>query len=167
MAKTTPRKSTTHAWTGVFPAITTQMHKDGSLDLESTARHAEVLIKSGISGLVFLGSLGENQSLSCAEKRLVMSEMVKAVKGRVTVVAGVAETSTAEACAFAKDCEAVGTDGFMLMPAMNYKTTDADESMAHLRTVSTRYGRKHLERHFGCPLVLQYTHRHSPLPARG
>lgn len=140
MAKTTPRKSTSHAWTGVFPAITTQMHKDGSLDLESTARHAEVLIKSGISGLVFLGSLGENQSLSASEKRLVMSEMVKAVKGRVTVVAGVAETSTAEACAFAKDCEAVGTDGFMLMPAMNYKTTDADESMAHLRTVAKSTG---------------------------
>ena len=33
-------------WTGVFPAITTQLHKDGSLDLEATAVHVEALIKS-------------------------------------------------------------------------------------------------------------------------
>ena len=39
-------------WSGVFPAITTQMHKDGSLDLDATAHHAEVLIKSGVSGLI-------------------------------------------------------------------------------------------------------------------
>ena len=45
-------------WTGVFPAITTQMHKGGAIDLDATARHAEVLIASGVSGLVFLGSLG-------------------------------------------------------------------------------------------------------------
>lgn len=42
-------------WSGVFPAITTQMHADGSLDLAATATHAEALIDSGVSGLVFLG----------------------------------------------------------------------------------------------------------------
>jgi 4-hydroxy-tetrahydrodipicolinate synthase len=36
-------------WSGVFPAITTQMHRDGSLDLDATARHAEVLIDSGVN----------------------------------------------------------------------------------------------------------------------
>ncbi len=47
-------------WNGVFPAITTQMHRDGSLNLEGTAAHAEALIRSGVSGIIFLGSLGEN-----------------------------------------------------------------------------------------------------------
>ena len=56
-------------WTGVFPAITTQMHKSGAIDLDATARHAEVLIASGVSGLVFLGSLGENQPMTGDEKR--------------------------------------------------------------------------------------------------
>lgn len=36
-------------WNGVFPAITTQMHKDGELDLDATARHAEVLIASAVA----------------------------------------------------------------------------------------------------------------------
>jgi 4-hydroxy-tetrahydrodipicolinate synthase len=54
-------------WSGVFPAITTQFKRDQSLDLEGTARHVEALIKSGVTGLIFLGSLGENQALLPAE----------------------------------------------------------------------------------------------------
>ncbi len=40
------------------------MHKDGALDLDATARHAKARIASGLTGLVFLGSLGENQTLA-------------------------------------------------------------------------------------------------------
>ncbi|MFM2003469.1 MAG: 4-hydroxy-tetrahydrodipicolinate synthase [Planctomycetota bacterium] len=129
----TPRK---HAWTGVFPAITTQMHRDGSLDIDATARHAEVLIESGIAGLIFLGSLGENQMLSGEEKRLVMAEMVKAVRGRIPVLSGVAETSTGEALRYVNDVQKVGVDGVMLLPAMVYRTPDPHETLAHFRTVA-------------------------------
>ncbi len=135
----TPRhksKSTRRVWEGVFPAITTQMHKDGSLDLDATARHADALIESGITGIIFLGSLGECQMLTADEKRLVIREMVRAVKGRVPVLSGVAEASTSEACRFVRDCEADGADGFMLMPAMIYKTPDPAETLAHFRTVA-------------------------------
>ena len=127
-------------WQGVFPAITTQMKQDESLDLEATAAHVEVLIRSGISGIVLLGSLGENQTLKPAEKRLVVSEMVKCVAGRIPVLSGVAEPSTAAAIQYARDCEADGADGLMLMPAMSYKTPDPRESMAHLRAVATGTG---------------------------
>jgi 4-hydroxy-tetrahydrodipicolinate synthase len=120
----------------VFPAITTQMHKDGALNLAGTAAHAEALIQSGVSGLIFLGSLGENQSLLADEKRLVMTEMVKAVRGRVPVLSGVAETSVAEACRYAVDCERMGVDGLMLMPPMVYRSPDARETVHHFRTVA-------------------------------
>jgi 1-pyrroline-4-hydroxy-2-carboxylate deaminase len=86
-------------WRGVFPAITTQFTRDQAIDLEATARHADVLIDSGVSGLIFLGSLGENQPMRREEKRAVIEAMVKAVNGRVPVLSGVAESSTAEACA--------------------------------------------------------------------
>jgi 4-hydroxy-tetrahydrodipicolinate synthase len=116
------------------------MHKDGSPDLAATASHAEVLIKSGISGLVFLGSLGENQSLTAEEKRGVMQAMIEAVAGRVPVLSGVAESSCLEACRYVKDCEKLGADGFMLMPPMIYKTPDTRESLAHFRTVAKATG---------------------------
>lgn len=41
-----------HLWKDVFPAVTTQFHKDQTLDLEGTARHLEVMIDSGIAGLI-------------------------------------------------------------------------------------------------------------------
>ncbi len=126
-------------WSGVFPAITTQLHKDGSLDLDATATHAEVLIQSGIKGLIFLGSLGENQPMSGEEKRRVMEAMVKVVNGRVAVLSGVAETSTAEAVRYTCDMEKLGADGVMLMPAMLYKG-DTDETLAHFRTVAKSTG---------------------------
>jgi 4-hydroxy-tetrahydrodipicolinate synthase len=114
----------------VFPAITTQIHKDGSIDFEATARHAEVLIDSGVAGLIFLGSLGENQALGPEEKRRVIEAMVKSVNGRVPVMSGVAESSTAEACRYARDLEDLGADGLMLMPSMSYKG-DPRETVTH------------------------------------
>src|SRR5688572_29324809 len=92
-------------WQGVFPAITTQMKKDGALDLDATTRHAEALIQSGVAGIIFLGSLGENQPMTGAEKRRVIEAMVEVVNGRVPVLSGVAETSTAEAVRYVRDME--------------------------------------------------------------
>ena len=126
-------------WQGVFPAITTQMHKDGSLDLDATAAHAEALIKSGVSGMIFLGSLGENQPMTGEEKRRVIEAMIQAVNGRIPVLSGVAETSTAEAIRYVRDVEKLGVDGVMLMPAMLYKG-DPDETLAHFRTVAKSTG---------------------------
>ncbi len=122
-------------WSGVFPAITTQLKRDESIDLDATARHAEVLIKSGVSGIIFLGSLGENQAMRGDEKRLVIAEMLKAVAGRVPVLSCVAETSTAGACRYARDVGKLGVDGIMLLPGMLYKG-DPRETMAHFRAVA-------------------------------
>lgn len=126
-------------WQGVFPAITTQLKRDQSLDLDATAAHVEVLIKSGVTGIIFLGSLGENQPLRPDEKRLVMEAMIQVVNGRIPVLSGVAETSTAEAIRYARDIEKLGADGMMLMPAMLYKG-DPRETLTHFRTVAKSSG---------------------------
>ena len=122
-------------WSGVFPAVTTQLKKDQSVDLDATAVHVEALIKSGVKGIIFLGSLGENQALAGTEKRLIIEAMVKVVNGRVKVLSGVAESSTAEAVRYARDVQKLGVDGIMLMPAMLYKG-DPRETITHFRTVA-------------------------------
>jgi 4-hydroxy-tetrahydrodipicolinate synthase len=122
-------------WQGVFPAVTTQLHKDQSLDLEATARHIEVLLESGVAGLVMLGSLGENQQLLPDEKRQVMAATIEATRGRVPVLSGVIENSTSGAIAYARDMEKMRADGLMLLPAMVYKA-DAREVVAHYRAVA-------------------------------
>ena len=140
MPSTSKARSAKPFWSGVFPAITTQLKRDQSLDLDATARHIEALLDSGVTGLIMLGSLGENQSLDADEKRTVFEHAVKTVNGRVPVLSGVAESSTAAACRYARDCERLGGDGFMLMPGMIYKTTDPAETLAHFRTVAKATG---------------------------
>ena len=122
-------------WNGVYPALTTQFKKDQSLDLDGTARHLEAMIKGGIHGVVLLGSVGENTALEYQEKLTVLREMLRVVGGRVPVLTGVAEYTTALACRFAEDAEKLGLDGLMVLPAMVYKS-DRRETMAHFRTVA-------------------------------
>jgi len=133
------RKNIKPVWQGVFPAVTTQFQKNQALDLESTARHLEVLLDSGVNGLIMCGSLGENQALDPAEKRQVVSLAVEVAHGRVPVLSGVAETSTAAACRYVREMEQAGADGVMLMPAMLYKG-DPRETMEYFRTVAKATG---------------------------
>lgn len=126
---------TTADWRGVYPAATTQFTQDQALDLEATARHLEALIEAGVDGLVVLGTVGENTALEPAEKREVLKAAVEAAAGRVPVLSGVAECSTASACRYAEDAARLGADGLMVLPAMVYKS-DARETMAHFRAVA-------------------------------
>lgn len=126
-------------WKGVFPAVTTQMKVDQSLDVEATARHIEVLLDPGVSGIIMLGSLGENTLLEPDEKHSVMRMAIEVVGGRVPVLSGVAECSTAMACRYVRDMEKLGADGVMVLPAMVYKS-QPEETIAHFRTVAAATG---------------------------
>lgn len=122
-------------WRGVFPAVPTQFRDDFSLDLDSTRQHVEALIGSGIHGLVMLGTIGENCSLTSDEKRQVLAMAVEVAGGRLPVLSGVAEFTTAFACQTSRLAAEVGVDGLMVMPAMVYRS-DARETVHHFRTVA-------------------------------
>lgn len=122
-------------WRGVFPAATTQFHSDQSLDLTGTARHLDRLVKAGVHGVVMLGTVGENCSLEYEEKLAVLRAAVSQVAGRVPVLTGVAECSTAMACRYAAAASKAGANGLMVLPAMVYKS-DPREAISHFRAVA-------------------------------
>jgi 4-hydroxy-tetrahydrodipicolinate synthase len=123
------------SWQGVFPAVTTQFRNDQSLDAEATARHIEQLLQAGVHGIIMLGTVGENCSLEPAEKLDVLRTAIRQVRGRVPVLTGVAECSTALACRFAAEAGKAGVDGLMVLPAMVYKS-DARETITHFRAAA-------------------------------
>ena len=126
-------------WHGVYPALTTQYRDDFSVDLEATAAHLEKMIAAGIHGVILLGSVGENTAHEYEEKLLILRELNAVVKGRIPVLSGVAENTTLVAARFARDCEKIGLDGLMVLPAMIYKA-DRREAIAHFRTVAQASG---------------------------
>jgi len=125
----------TVSWKGVYPAACTQFKADQSLDVPGTLKHVEAMIQAGIHGLVMLGTVGENCSLEYDEKLEVLRQTVKHVAGRVPVLTGVAEYTTALGCRFAADAGKAGVDGLMVLPAMVYPS-DARETVVHFQTIA-------------------------------
>ena len=123
-------------WQGVYPAVPTQFNEDFSLDIKGTQKHVEALLSEGIHGLVMLGTIGENCSLSLNEKIQVLKATDEVNKGSVPLLNGIAEYTTAGACETAVAAAKVGADGFMVMPAMVYNS-DRRETVNHFKTVAS------------------------------
>ncbi|BBF81651.1 dihydrodipicolinate synthase family protein [Asticcacaulis excentricus] len=122
-------------WRGVFPAVTTQFKEDLSIDVPESQRVIDDLIKDGVTGIIALGTCGENNSLEPDEKRMLLSAIVEVVNGRVPVVVGTSELTTPRAVAFARDAETIGANGLMLLPAMVY-VPKTNELVEHFTQVA-------------------------------
>lgn len=125
----------TDRWQGVYPAVTTKFKADMSLDLDAMAKHLEFQLEAGVHGVIILGSLGENPTLSMDEKLQLTEFFIKQVNGRVPLLACIAESDTRQACYYASRAEAMGIDGYMLLPPMRYPS-DQRETMSYLEEVA-------------------------------
>jgi 4-hydroxy-tetrahydrodipicolinate synthase len=121
-------------WTGVIPAITTPFKKDFEIDHVALGWHARWMIKSGCKGIVALGSLGEGATLQFHEKIEILQTLVKAMKGRAPVVAGISSLCTREAVLLAKAAEKNGCAGLMVLPPYVY-ASDWREMKAHVSAI--------------------------------
>jgi dihydrodipicolinate synthase/N-acetylneuraminate lyase len=121
-------------WAGVFPAITTPLHRDLTVDHDALAAHVAWLADSGCVGIVALGSLGESATLTFAEKVQILETCQRAVGSRVPVVAGIAGLATLECVSLAREAERVGCQGLMALPAYVY-VSDWHETRAHYEAV--------------------------------
>ena len=122
-------------WQGVYPAISTQFHADGRINFAANACMLNQLIEDGIDGIIALGTVGENASLSASEKREFLQQTVATVAGRIPVIAGCTENTAAAAIDYVKAAEQIGVNGIMLLPAVVYRGTDR-EVLVHYQTVA-------------------------------
>jgi 4-hydroxy-tetrahydrodipicolinate synthase len=116
-------------WRGIFPAVTTKMTQEGRVDIEATQRSLSRLIESGVSGVIVLPMLGENASLTAAEREGIIRAAVEVVDGRVPLLSGLAEITLDTAKAHARAYEGFGAQGLMVFPSLGYKT-DPRETIA-------------------------------------
>lgn len=120
-------------WYGVMPAMTTAFTGDLQVDHAFLARHAAWLLGNGCTGLVMLGSLGEGATLTHEEKIAILKTAVS-VAGDKPVVAAISALSTEAAVQLAKDAEAAGCSGLMVLPPYVY-TSDWREMKAHVSAI--------------------------------
>lgn len=124
------------AWRGVFPAVTTKMDEAGRIDLAATQHSIDRLVNNGVSGVIVLPMLGENASLTLAERESVIRAAVEVVDRRVPVLSGLAEATIDNAQANAANYASYGAEGLMVFPSLGYKT-DPRETAAWYRAVAS------------------------------
>jgi trans-o-hydroxybenzylidenepyruvate hydratase-aldolase len=87
---------------------------ENTVDLDETARIVELLIKSGVDGILSLGTFGEGATLTWEEKRDFMATVVETVNGRVPFFGGTTALNTRETVKQTRAAADIGVDGTML-----------------------------------------------------
>lgn len=126
-------------WNGVYPALTTAFHENGSLDLDTYAMNVNAQLEAGIDGIVIGGSLGESSTLSHEDRIEILSMCLDQFGDRTDVILNIAEGSTRQAISLAQQAESEGAHGLMVLPPMMYKPTD-DEVAEFFEDVAKNTG---------------------------
>lgn len=122
-------------WRGVFPALTSKFTPNDQIDWAAMEQHLEFQLDAGVHGLIVLGSLGENSTLTDQEKLETVKFFAARKTPQTPLVACIAECSTRRAQELAQQLAAAGADGFMLLPPMRYPS-DKRETLTYLNAVA-------------------------------
>ena len=109
---------------GSFPALVTPF-KDGGLDLAALKNLVEWHVAQGSNGLVPVGTTGESPTVSHAEHRQVVEEVIRAAAGRIPIIAGAGSNNTAEGIDLIRHAEKVGADAALVVTPYYNKPTQA------------------------------------------
>ncbi|MCX4964080.1 dihydrodipicolinate synthase family protein [Streptomyces sp. NBC_00654] len=117
---------------GIVPPVCTPLDSRGEIDTASLGRLVEHLIDGGVHGLFALGSTSEVAYLTDEQRATVLETVVNVADGRVPVLAGVIDTTTARVTAHAKSAESLGADA-LVATAPFYTRTHGKEIAGHFR----------------------------------
>lgn len=122
-------------WEGVMPAVTTKFTQEDTLDLKMFELNIMAQLDAGVSAIILGGTLGEASTLTDDEKKILVQETVRIVKGKIPVVINIAEQTTKGAIEAAYKAKKYGASGLMMLPPMRYKANDF-ETVTYFKEVA-------------------------------
>ncbi|MFD5874356.1 4-hydroxy-tetrahydrodipicolinate synthase [Streptomyces sp. NPDC060322] len=96
-------------------AMITPFTAAGDLDLDAARRHASGLVADGCDGLVLSGTTGESPTTTDEEKTALLRAVREAVGAEIPIVAGVGSADTRHTVRLAREAEAAGADGLLVV----------------------------------------------------
>ncbi|MEU1125321.1 4-hydroxy-tetrahydrodipicolinate synthase [Streptomyces sp. NPDC005899] len=96
-------------------AMITPFTVEGELDREAARAHALGLVADGCDGLVLSGTTGESPTTTDEEKTALLRAVREAVGDGIPLVAGVGSSDTRHTVRLARDAEAAGADGLLVV----------------------------------------------------
>lgn len=126
---------TAPVFSGVIPPLLTPRTSDGALDLPSLRRLIDHLIDGGVDGIFALGSSSEVLYLTNEERETVLTTCVDAIAGRVPLIVGINDMTTARVIDEAKRLLAIGGEA-IVVTSQFYAIDNAFEEERHFRAIA-------------------------------
>jgi 4-hydroxy-tetrahydrodipicolinate synthase len=108
---------------GSLVAMITPFTKNDEVDEKGIKELVEFHIKNGTNGIVPCGTTGESPTLSHEEHKRVVELTIKAVAGRIPVIAGTGSNCTKEALDLTSHAKEAGADGVLIITPYYNKPT--------------------------------------------
>lgn len=121
--------------TGSMVALITPMQVDGSVDFPALLGLIDFHLAAGTDAIVAVGTTGESATLTVDEHIAVIEATVRAVAGRVPVIAGTGANNTREAIELAQAAQAVGADAHLSVTPYYNRPTQAG-LIAHFSAIA-------------------------------
>ncbi|HEY0125142.1 MAG TPA: dihydrodipicolinate synthase family protein [Rhizobium sp.] len=119
-------------FSGIIPALMTPCKPDRTPDFDALVRKARQLIASGMSAVVYCGSMGDWPLLTDAQR---MEGVKRLTEAGVPVIVGTGAVNTASAVAHAAHAQKVGAKGLMVIPRVLSRGSVISAQKAHFKAI--------------------------------
>ncbi len=106
---------------GVIPAFYACYDKEGNISPEGVQALAKYFVEKGVKGVYVNGSSGECIYQSVEDRKIVLENVMKVAKGKLTVIAHVACNNIKDSVELAKHAENLGVDAIAAIPPIYFR----------------------------------------------
>ncbi|WP_417694809.1 dihydrodipicolinate synthase family protein [Roseibium sp.] len=119
-------------FTGCMPALMTPCKADRTPDFDALVKKGKALIASGMSAVIYCGSMGDWPLLTDDERKEGVARLVAA---GVPTIVGTGAINTKSAVSLATHAAEVGANGLMVIPRVLSRGSSATAQKAHFKAV--------------------------------
>lgn len=106
---------------GVIPAFYACYDEEGNVSPERVRELTKYFIEKGVKGLYVNGSSGECIYQSVEDKKVILENVMKEAKGKLTIIAHVACNNTKDSQELAAHAEGLGVDAIAAIPPIYFR----------------------------------------------
>ena len=119
----------------LITAMATPFTKENDLDIDTAIELSEYLLENKTDTLLLSGTTGESPTLTHEEDFLLLQEIVKAMRGRIPIMAGTGSNSTQTAINSSLKAQEIGVDS-LLQVVPYYNKPNQEGIYQHFKAIS-------------------------------
>jgi 4-hydroxy-tetrahydrodipicolinate synthase len=121
---------------GMISTVVTPFDENDQVNYALLRQDVRFLLDQGITAICACGSTGEGQTLSLEESAEICRVVVEEVDGRLPVIGGVIQNSTAQAIRYSLALKDAGVDVLQLTPVHYVFEPSSEETVEHFKRVA-------------------------------